>query len=160
MIRLLITVFSSPRPACLHTSAQFTADSESVSVHLSFRLHSSCVTTSSQRSKNWRFHSSRFKSLIRSWILLMSSLSVAPKAIWNMYPVAAMWVTEGWTQRQTLEYLCSYDHQNQVLVKTRRCSLLCAFQIHETEDVDSWVESARLEIFIFSSSARSALMLL
>lgn len=62
------------------------------------------------QTKSWRFHSSRFKSLIRRWTILVCSLSVAPKAIWNMYPVAAMWVTEGWTQHQTLEYLCSYDH--------------------------------------------------
>ena len=75
-------------------------------------------------SKSWHFHFSRYKSLIRRWTIVMSSLSVAPKTIWNMYPVAAMWVTEGWTQRQTLEYLCSYDHQNQLLVKSRKCSLL------------------------------------
>lgn len=75
-------------------------------------------------SKSWRFHFSRYKSLIRRWTIVMSSLSVAPKTISNMYPVAAMWVTEGWTQHQTLEYLCSYDHQNQLLVKSRKCSLL------------------------------------
>lgn len=63
------------------------------------------------KSKNWHFHFSRYKSLIRSWTLVMCCLSVAPKTISNMYPVAAMWVTGGWTQLQTLEYLCSYDHQ-------------------------------------------------
>lgn len=82
---------------------------------------SSCVEplVCTPQSKSWHFHSSRFKSLIRRWTIVMSSLSVAPKTMWNMYPVAAMWVTEGWTQRQTLEYLCSYDHQKPAFCKSK-----------------------------------------
>lgn len=101
---------------------QLTAWSTALSVLLSqhmFQTH---------KSKSWHFHSSRYKSLNRSWILVVSSLSVAPKAIWNMSPVAAMWVTEGWTQHLTLEYLCSYDHQKTAFGKRRKCSLfsLCS----------------------------------
>lgn len=81
------------------------------------------------KSKSWRFHFSRYKSLIRSWTIVMSSLSVAPKTIWNMYRVAAMWVTEGWTQHQTLEYLCSYDHQKPTFGKSKVCSLICALHV-------------------------------
>lgn len=139
------TVWSVPH-LDLHVSThqhQLTAVSESVASIFLQASQLMCHTiVSAQRSKSWRFHSSRFKSLIRSWILLMSSLSVAPKAIWNMYPVAAMWVTEGWTQRQTLEYLCSYDHQNQLLVKGRRCSLIVLLK-YMNKKMDSWKESAR-----------------
>lgn len=115
----LTFIWSLCPPCCL-------SECQTKSFHSwSDRLFLSKQTSSVQKSKSWHFHFSRYKSLIRRWILVVSSQSVAPKAIWNMYQVEAMWVTEGWTQHQTLEYLCSYDHPNQALGKTDIFSHLC-----------------------------------